>query len=50
MSHTCARLNIGQVKCWGVNGSGQLGLGDTVGRGSKISDMGDNLPAIDLGP
>jgi alpha-tubulin suppressor-like RCC1 family protein len=49
MSHTCARLDNGQIKCWGMNGSGQLGLGDTVTRGDQIAEMGDNLPAVDLG-
>jgi len=49
MSHTCARLDNSQIKCWGANSAGQLGLGDNVGRGSNIADMGDNLPAVDLG-
>lgn len=48
-SHTCARLDNGQIKCWGNNSSGQLGLGDTVTRGDQIAEMGDNLPAVDLG-
>jgi cysteine-rich repeat protein len=47
--HTCAILQGGAVKCWGKNEDGQLGLGDTVDRGSSPSDMGDGLPAVDLG-
>lgn len=50
VSHTCARLGNGQIKCWGVNSGGQLGLGDTITRGDEIAEMGDNLPAVDLGP
>jgi hypothetical protein len=33
-NHTCARLDDGSVKCWGLNDVGQLGLGDTQSRGS----------------
>jgi alpha-tubulin suppressor-like RCC1 family protein len=48
-SHSCALLNNGAVKCWGLNTTGQLGLGDTNARGTSASDMGDNLPAVSLG-
>lgn len=46
---TCAILDNGSVKCWGANDFGQLGLGDSSPRGSKPSDMGDALPAVNLG-
>jgi len=47
--HSCAILDDDTLKCWGVNSSGQLGLGDLVARGRDLSQMGDALPAIDLG-
>ncbi len=47
--HTCTLLNDGSVKCWGVNNYGKLGLGDTSDRGAGPNEMGDNLPAVDLG-
>jgi alpha-tubulin suppressor-like RCC1 family protein len=47
--HACALLDDGSVKCWGVNTFGQLGLGDRETRGDQPSEMGDALPALDLG-
>jgi alpha-tubulin suppressor-like RCC1 family protein len=45
----CALTTTGALKCWGENGSGQLGLGDLVDRGAKPADLGDELPAVNLG-
>jgi len=47
--HSCAVLDNKSVKCWGYNGDGRLGLGDTDDRGDASGEMGDNLPAVDLG-
>ncbi|EYF01652.1 Hypothetical protein CAP_7971 [Chondromyces apiculatus DSM 436] len=47
--HTCVLLNGGSVKCWGYNTYGQLGLGSPASRGTSPSDMGNNLPAVNLG-
>ncbi|CAM9868667.1 unnamed protein product, partial [Choristocarpus tenellus] len=48
-AHNCAILSDMSLKCWGKNGNGRLGLGDKVSRGLEEFDMGDNLPAVDLG-
>lgn len=45
---SCALLNDDTVKCWGSNAWGALGI-DGGNRGTKLSDMGDALPSIDLG-
>ncbi len=49
LQHTCALLDGGAVKCWGGNGSGQLGLGHVTTKGTSPADMGANLVAVDLG-
>ncbi|HEC08529.1 MAG TPA: hypothetical protein ENI86_03050, partial [Acidimicrobiales bacterium] len=47
--HTCALLDNNTVKCWGYGSFGGLGYGDSVKRGDDPGEMGDNLPAVDLG-
>ena len=48
--HTCVILDRGDLKCFGWNYYGQLGLEDTINRGDdKEQRMGDALPILDLG-
>jgi len=34
------------VKCWGSNGNGQCGLGQTSNIGDDVGEMGDYLPTL----
>jgi len=46
---SCAILDDRSVRCWGYSYAGQLGLGDNRSRGDQPGEMGDALPAVDLG-
>ncbi|MFH1729077.1 MAG: hypothetical protein ABIA04_11750 [Pseudomonadota bacterium] len=37
------------IKCWGQNTNGVLGLKDTQDRGDSTSEMGNNLPFVEIG-
>lgn len=48
-SHTCALLTSGDVKCWGDNMYGQLGVGDRRARGAVSEDLGSSATPVALG-
>ena len=41
-NHLCALSKVGKVKCWGANGEGQTGTGDTDRVQSSLADIGDS--------
>lgn len=45
----CAILDNDRVKCWGDGYRGRTGMGSTADTGQSASQMGDNLPYVDLG-
>ena len=49
--HTCATLAAGGAKCWGLNGYGQLGTGDTTVRTqpADVSGLSAGVGMIDPG-
>ncbi|MDB4989969.1 MAG: uncharacterized protein JWN04_5147 [Myxococcaceae bacterium] len=48
-SHSCAILDNGGIKCWGLNADGQLGQGDVLDRGRASGSLGAALREIDVG-
>ena len=48
-THSCALLDNASIKCWGQNTYGELGIGNTTNMGSSSNQMGDTLPAVNLG-
>ncbi len=48
-THSCALLDNASIKCWGQNTYGELGIGNTTNMGSAANQMGDSLPAVNLG-
>ncbi len=49
LTHACARLASGIVKCWGDNDKRALGIPDPLNHGDDPDELGDNLPAVPLG-
>lgn len=48
-NHMCARIEDNEVRCWGQNDAGQLGLEDTSYRGDDPGEMDAFLPATKIG-
>ncbi len=47
--HTCANLDDGSLKCWGVNNYGQLGIGSTTNQETpQLVDLGLGRTALSV--
>jgi hypothetical protein len=46
---SCVIFEDQNLKCWGSNSFGALGVGDTANRGSAAGQMGAALPPVSLG-
>jgi alpha-tubulin suppressor-like RCC1 family protein len=46
--HTCILLSTNGIRCFGVNGYGQLGYGDIANRGNAKTNTPDLLPDVAL--
>jgi alpha-tubulin suppressor-like RCC1 family protein len=49
LDQTCAILSDRSTRCWGSNADGALGLGRYDELGDEPGEMGENLPAVELG-
>ena len=45
--HTCAKLDNGDFKCWGLNNTGQLGINNSITKGNNANEMA-SLPPVNL--
>jgi cysteine-rich repeat protein len=45
-AHSCVLLTTGEVKCWGLNSSGQLGVGHTNDIGDAVDELGTALKPV----
>lgn len=47
--HSCALLKSGNMKCWGGNSSGQLGIDSNQSVGTTLASVGDSMKTVNMG-